>query len=122
METATTAPSKQNDTSKGAVLPGNAQKSGNLLTRADFGVHVTGRVDSLSEVQHRSGKTQKGSDYSFYQQTLTLAMGGQMVEVVFRADSDPAGPLAAFDLDEAVRIKVENPRVFNGRVSFDVAK
>jgi len=93
-----------------------------MLTRSHFGIHVTGRVDSISEVSHRSGKTQKGSDYSFYQQTITLAMGGQMVEIVSRADSDPRGPLFTYELDEAVRIKVENPRVFNGRVSYDAAK
>ena len=93
-----------------------------MLTRADFGCHVTGRVDSVSELQHRQGTSNGGKSYSFFQQTATLALGGQMVEVVHRADSDPHGPLCSYELDEIVRVKVENPRVFNGRVSFDVAK
>lgn len=42
-----------------------------------------------------------------------------MFEVVFRADEDPGRDLVPFELDEAVRLKVENPRTFNNSVSFD---
>jgi len=91
------------------------------LTRADYGIHVTGRVDSVSEVEHRQGTTKSDKAYSFFQQTVTLALGGQMVEVVYRSDSQPAGALCAFALDDVVRLKVGNPRVFNGRVSYDAA-
>lgn len=80
---------------------------------------MTGRVDSVSAVEHRQGTTQKGSAYSFYQQTATLALGGQMVEVVYRADNQPEGALCPFELDDKARIKVGTPRIFNGRVSFD---
>ena len=45
-----------------------------------------------------------------------------MVEVVARADQDPRGPLLNFELDDVATVKVENPRVFNGKVSFDIAK
>jgi hypothetical protein len=93
-----------------------------MLTRANFGLHVTGRIDSISELQHREGKTQKGSDYSFYQQSVTVTLGGSLVEVVFRTDTDPKAPLVTYQLDDIVRLRVENPRIFNGKVSFDVAK
>jgi hypothetical protein len=93
-----------------------------MLTRKDFGMHVTGRVDSKSELKHRSGKTQKGADYSFWQQSITLAMGGSQVEVVYRADSDPGHDLCSLDLDDIVRLKVQNPREFGGKMSFDVAE
>lgn len=82
-------------------------------------MHVTGRVDSVSAVENRKGTTQKGAAYSFWQQTVTLALGGQMVEVVYRSDDQPPGALFSFELDDAVRIKVGAPRVFNGRVSYD---
>lgn len=84
-------------------------------------MHVTGRVDSVSSVDFRSGKTQAGKDYSFYQQVLTLALGGQMVEVIFRSEKEPSGSLTNHDLDDVIRIKVEKPRIFNARVSFDAA-
>jgi len=93
-----------------------------MLTSAMRGMFLIGRVDSVSDVQHREGKTQKGSDYSFYQQTATLTLGGSMVEVVYRADKDPGAILCPLGLDELVRVKVENPRIFNGKVSFDIAR
>lgn len=89
------------------------------MTRKDYGIHVTGRVDSVTELQHRSGTSAKGSAYSFYQQVATLALGGEMVEVVFRADANPGGPLCHYELDDVIRVKVHNPRIFGGRVSFD---
>jgi len=82
-------------------------------------MHCTGRVDSLTDVENRSGTSAKGNAYSFFQQTATIAMGGEMVEVVFRADKEPSGPLCSYELDQMVRIKVEKPRIFNGRTSFD---
>lgn len=82
-------------------------------------MHVTGRVDSVSESENRKGKTQAGKDYSFWQQTMTLALGGHMVEVVYRADSEPSGPLCPHGEDEVCRVKVGTPRIFNGRVSYD---
>lgn len=45
-----------------------------------------------------------------------------MIEVVYRADKDPGAALCVLELDEVVRLKVENPRIFNGKVSFDIAK
>ena len=93
-----------------------------MLKSGKRGIFITGMVDSVTEVQHRSGKTQKGGDYSFWQQTATFAIRGAMVEVVARADQDPRGPLLNFELDDVATVKVENPRVFNGKVSFDIAK
>lgn len=93
-----------------------------MLTRAQFGLHVTGRVDSVGELTHRQGTAKNGSAYSFWQQNMTLALGGSMVEVAYRADADPGGPLVPFELDDAVRVKVEKPRIFNGVVAFDAVK
>lgn len=85
-------------------------------------MHITGRVDSVSELTNKSGTSQKGSVYSFWQQIATIALGGQMVEIIFRADKEPSGLLCDLQLDQVVRVKVENPRIFNGRVSFDASK
>jgi len=45
-----------------------------------------------------------------------------MVEVIARADREPSGPLLPYELDQIVECRVENPRIFNGRVSYDLAK
>lgn len=92
------------------------------MTRSHFGMHVTGRIDSISEVQHKEGTTQKGGKYSFYQQTASVTMGGSIVEVCTTSDQDPKSPLINHQLDEIVRFKVQNPRIFNGKVSFDISK
>lgn len=42
-----------------------------------------------------------------------------MYEVVFRSDKNPNGPLCDYELDQKVRVKVENPRIFGGSVAFD---
>lgn len=82
-------------------------------------MHVTGRVDALTDVTHREGTTAGGKHWSFYQQLATLALGGEQVEVAFRSDTPPAGPLFVAELDSIVKIKVEKPRIFNGKASFD---
>jgi len=92
-----------------------------MLSRANFGLHLTGRIDAISDVKHSQGTTAKGSSYSFYQQTASVSIGGTMFEVVARADSPPSGNLIHFELDQVVRLKVQNPRIFNGKVSFDIA-
>lgn len=96
--------------------------SSDLLTRSHFGMHVTGRVDSVSDVQYRHGKTEKGGSYAFWQQTITLALGGLMVSVNKTYDVDPGTPKVHFDLDSIVRLKVEKPRVYNGAISFELAE
>ena len=80
---------------------------------------MTGRVDSVGDVENRAGTTEKGKGYSFWQQKASLALGGLMVEVVYQSDDEPKSPLCVLELDQIVKIKVEKPRVFNGRVSFD---
>ena len=122
MQTTATPSTKQSDTSSGVKIPSNAQGSNDMLTRAHYGIHVTGRIDAISELNHRQGQTQKGSAYSFWQQSVILAMGGTSVEVVFRSDSEPKGDLIAYELDQVVKLKVENPRIFNGKTSFDISK
>lgn len=82
-------------------------------------------MDSKTAVQHREGKTDKGKDWSFYQQTITVSVGGDMYEVNFRADNEPVpagSDLCLYDLDEVVRIRVGSPRVYAGKVSFDAAQ
>ena len=76
-------------------------------------------MEQVSEVRHRQGKTEKGKDYAFYQQTLTLAVEGKMLEINQTADEEPKAPMFSFGLDDYVKIKVMNPREFKGRVSFD---
>ncbi len=85
-------------------------------------MHVTGRIDSITEVEHRAGNSTGGKAYSFYQQVASVTLGGSIVEVVFRADSEPKEALCKYELDQVVRFKVQNPRIFNGKVSFDLAK
>lgn len=83
-------------------------------------MHITGRVDAISEVNHKTGNGKNGNPYSFYQQTVAVSVGGEMFEIAFRSDNAPVGSaLALYELDEAVRIKVTNPRLYNGKVSFD---
>jgi hypothetical protein len=91
-----------------------------VLTRADFGVVVCGRVDSVGDLTNRTGKTKQDKDYSFWQQTASLTVGGEIIEVVYRSDSEPVGILCPLVLDEIVRVKVTKPRVFNGKTSFDI--
>lgn len=75
----------------------------------------------MSELAHRSGVSQaSGKAWEFYQQTVSLSIGGAMIDVNFRADTDPGKPLCSFELDSIVRLKVENPRIYAGKVSFDV--
>jgi len=93
-----------------------------MLNRSHFGLHVTGRIDSITEVTHRQGTTTKGGNYSFYQQTASVTVGGQLYEIVARSDSEPKGNLIDYQLDQIVRFKVESPRIFNGKVSFDISK
>ncbi len=93
-----------------------------MLTRANYGTTVCGRVEHLTGVIHREGQSEKGKKYSFYQQTVTLTMGQSQVEVNATADSDPGAALFGFDLDEVVRLKVVTPRIYNGKVSYDLAK
>lgn len=82
-------------------------------------MEVCGRVDLVTEVMHRKGKSAKGNEYDFYQQVVTLALGGHQAEVVYRSDDAPMGPLVDLELDSIVRLRVRNPREFNGSVSFD---
>lgn len=91
-----------------------------MLTRAEFGLHLKGRIDAVSIVKHSEGTTLSGKKYSFYQQIATVTVGKSQYEVVYRADSDPKGELCPFELDDKVSLRVENPRVFNGKVSFDI--
>ncbi|MEM1085437.1 MAG: hypothetical protein AAGI48_15100 [Verrucomicrobiota bacterium] len=91
------------------------------MTRSAFGLHVTGRIDAIGELRHRSGKASSGADYSFWQQAVSVAVGGAMFEVNYRSNDEPSGPLVPFELDQPVRLKVEKPRVYNGTVSFDAA-
>ena len=90
-----------------------------MLTRANYGLHLTGRIDAVTPVQHRQGTAKNGNPYSFFQQTICISVGGEMFEVGYRADEDPKGPLANVELDEVVRIKVKNPRLYGGKISFD---
>jgi len=84
---------------------------------------VVGRVEQVSECAHRSGTSaSSGKPWSFYQQTVSLTVGLSMVDVNFRADEQPSGPLCVFELDEIVKIKVENPRSYAGKTSFDACK
>jgi hypothetical protein len=80
---------------------------------------VCGRIDSVNEPQHRSGQTEKGKKYEFYQQTISLAMGGSSVDVNFRSEHPISSPLTENHLDEIRRFKVGNPRTYNGKLSFD---
>lgn len=121
METKPIAGIKQNDASNGSQASGAAQKLGEMLSRADYGLHVTGRIDSIGDVDHKSGTSAKGTAYSFYQQVITLTLGGSMVEVGYRSDTNPTRPLCSHKLDDIVRLKVSNPRIYNGKVSFDIA-
>ncbi|MBB5349872.1 hypothetical protein HNR46_000093 [Haloferula luteola] len=93
-----------------------------MLTRADYGLAITGRVDAIEPLRHRQGVGKgSGQPYSFWQQSASIAIGGEMFEVNFRADTDPGGDLVPFELDEVVRIRVGAPRVYNGKTSFDAA-
>jgi hypothetical protein len=90
------------------------------LTRAAFGLHVTGRIDAIEEIRHRQGQSKGGSAYEFWQQSCFVTVGGEIYEVNYRADKDPGNkPLVPFELDDKARIRVSSPRVYNGKVSFD---
>ena len=122
MSNEATLPAKQADRSSSVATPLPVQSAGNLLTRKDYGMHVTGMIDSITPVTHRQGTTAAGKPWQFYQQTITLALGGDQVEVAFRSDTPPTGPLFVCELEDRVKIKVEKPRVFNGKVSFDAVQ
>jgi len=92
------------------------------LSRADFGMHLTGRVDAVGPVAHKAGTSKGGASYSFYQQVIAMSIGGQMYEVGYRSDKQPSGDLCPHHLDDVVKIKVENPRQFNGKISFDASQ
>jgi len=121
MESASNTAGKSANSGTGrasAPLPGDAR---DMLTRADFGCHCTGRIDFIGPVTHRSGKgATSGKDFSFWEQKIVLAMGGPQVEVAYISETAPAGDIIPreFELDQIVKIAAEKPRVFNGRVSF----
>lgn len=122
METATNNGVKLSVDQARASVEKNESKTRNALTRADYGLHLTGMVDACSEVTHRQGTTEKGKSWSFYQQVIGLAVGGELYEITYRTESDPGVTLCPYELDDKVRIKVENPRSYNGKVTFDACK
>jgi len=69
--------------------------------------------------KHREGVSAKGNKYEFYQQTITLAMGGSSADVNFTSDEPILHPITEDALDQVRRFKVGNPRTYQGKLSFD---
>jgi len=83
---------------------------------------VCGRVDAYQPPVLRSGVNEKGKPYSFWQEVVTVTVGRNQYEVKCRTDKEPAAPHFRVELDEIVKLRVENPFNYNGSVSFDITK